>query len=161
MRGRKPKPDALKALAGNPGKRPLNQLAPNPEDLADLSPPAWLPDSAMIVWDELAPHLARVRLLTVLDVEALAHGCVAIAQYRAAVKAMDGDKRVLYRPNENAPVQLHPAMIVQSMASKQIARVFSEFGLTPSARTRISVAPQTDLFDTAGRATAQATSYLQ
>ena len=40
-RGRKPKPTALKALEGNPGKRPLNEHEPMPPK-ATLRCPAWL-----------------------------------------------------------------------------------------------------------------------
>jgi len=31
MRGRRPKPSRIKALTGNPGKRPLNAQEPRPE----------------------------------------------------------------------------------------------------------------------------------
>ena len=44
-RGRKPKPTALKVLEGNPGKRPLNENEPKPENKAPRCP-SWLEQEA-------------------------------------------------------------------------------------------------------------------
>ena len=41
MRGRKPKPTALKVLEGNPGKRPLNKKEPQPEKKAPAARHGW------------------------------------------------------------------------------------------------------------------------
>lgn len=88
MRGRPPKPTALKLVAGNPGKRPLNKQEPDPIYLQDLTAPTWLPPDAAGVWDEMAPMAAKNKLLTEVDVQAFAMGCVSIAQYRLATGAL-------------------------------------------------------------------------
>ncbi|MDV7837578.1 phage terminase small subunit P27 family, partial [Pseudomonas aeruginosa] len=41
-RGRKPKPTAKKALAGNPGKRALNKDEPKFSDVTDIDAPGHL-----------------------------------------------------------------------------------------------------------------------
>lgn len=153
MAGRPPKPTALKLVAGNPGKRGTNKHEPDPTYLEDLAAPAWLSAAAAAVWDEVAPHLARAKLLTEIDVQMLAKGCVAMAQYRQAV-AQAGDELVKTTEAaegdaEDAPkkgAHVNPWLIVQSMSFKQAMAVFQQFGMSPAARTRISVQPQMDLF---------------
>lgn len=152
MAGRPPKPAALKLVAGNPGKRALNKQEPDPEYLADLTPPDWLDDRAKAVWNELAPALKRAKLLTEVDVQALAMGCVSIAQYRFAV-SRTGDQLVKSKTvvdDEGKAVEagehINPWAFIQSMAFKQADKLFQQFGMTPAARTRIAVQPQGDLF---------------
>lgn len=180
---RPPKPTALKLVTGNPGKRKLNKQEPDPEYLQNLAAPAWLSPEAAAVWNEKAPELARHRLLTVVDTELLAHGCVAMAQYRMAV-AQIGHNFVLGAPKAAAPVEgsqgdenaapdvkvrpemtaeakgaaLNPWMVVQSMAFKQAREVFRAFGMSPLDRTRIALQPQGDLFD--GKTSTPAASYF-
>jgi P27 family predicted phage terminase small subunit len=146
------KPSALKLVAGNPGKRALNKQEPDPSYLRDLTAPSWLPQAAAQVWNELAPQAAAAKLLTEVDVEPFAMGCVAIAQYRQAT-AQIGDDAVKSKTvlnDEGKPVKagehLNPWSIVQSMTFKQAMFVFDKFGMTPQARTRIAVQPQGDLF---------------
>ena len=71
MRGRKPKPTALKLIEGNPGKRAINGQEP--------MPPASLPDcpqhlttEARAEWQRLAEILNGIGLLTQVDRAAMA-----------------------------------------------------------------------------------------
>lgn len=158
MAGRPPKPTALKLVAGNPGKRALGKQEPDPAYLSDLTPPGWLPPSAAGVWREVAPHLSAAKLLTHVDVQALAMGCVAIAQYRLAVEQV-GDKLIKSKIAEkddgsivDVGEHINPWALVQSMTFKQAMAVFERFGMSPAARTRIAVNPQGDLFGDKGAA---------
>src|SRR5574341_216153 len=150
---RPPKPTALKLIAGNPGKRALNKQEPDPSYLADLTPPKWLSDAAKLVWQEVAPAASRAKLLTEVDVQAFAMGCIAIAQYRQATDRVAGQavKSKTVLDEEGKPVQagehINPWALVQSMCFKQAMAVFDKFGMTPQARTRIALQPQGDLFD--------------
>jgi P27 family predicted phage terminase small subunit len=149
---RPPKPTALKVITGNPGKRSNNKQEPDPEYLMDLEPPVWLHASAKDVWNEVAPHLAAAKLLTQVDVQALAMGCIAIAQYRQAVRVTGDDlvKSKVVLDEDEKPVaageHLNPWLIVQSMSFKQAMAIFQQFGMSPAARTRIAIQPQGDLF---------------
>lgn len=78
MRGRRPKPIRLKALTGNPGKRPLNPAELNPEPNVPECP-AELGPVAHREWDRLAGELGALRILTNLDRAALAAYCGAYA----------------------------------------------------------------------------------
>lgn len=150
--GRPPKPTALKLVEGNKGKRAINSSEPDPAYLNDLTPPAWLSPAAAEVWNEVAPKLRAAKVLTELDVQALAMGCVAIAQYRRSVGQV-GDDLVKAQHKETdlgEPVavgeHVNPWLIVQSMTYKQAMGIFQQFGLTPAARSRIAINPQDDLF---------------
>ncbi len=154
MQGRPPKPTALKVVGGNAGKRKANKQEPDPDYLHDAEPPAWLPDRAKQVWNEIAPKLIKAKLLTHIDVELMAQGCVAIANYRLAVAKAGEDliKPGAYETDDTGKqVQtkgesLNPWTIIQSMSFKQANVVFQQFGMSPAARTRIAVQPQGDLF---------------
>jgi P27 family predicted phage terminase small subunit len=155
MAGRTPKPTALKLITGNPGKRSLNKQEPDPTYLQDLTPPAWLPQFAAKVWDEIAPPLSAAKLLTEVDVPMLAKGCVAIAQYRLATIRL-GEALVLESEvieEDGQPVkkaaQLNQWMVAQSMAFKQAMAILQQFGMSPAARSRVAIQPQGDLFGNA------------
>ncbi len=152
MPGPAPKPTALKLVEGNRGKRAINRQEPDPVYLNDLTPPAWLPPAAADIWNELAPKLRAAKVLTEMDVQALAMGCVAIAQHRLSVQRV-GDDLVKSKQIENeegdtvqAGEHVNPWLIVQSMTFKQAMAIFAQFGLTPAARSRIAINPQDDLF---------------
>lgn len=154
MAGRPPKPTNLKVIEGNKGKRGTNKQEPDPTYLNDLTPPSWLSSAAAEVWNEVAPQLRNARLLTEVDVQLLAMGCVSIAQYRQAVRRCGEDlvksKMVMPESGEGDPVavgeHINPWAIVQSMSFKQAMAVFQQFGMSPAARTRIAINPQEDLF---------------
>src|SRR3979409_359558 len=87
MRGRRPKPTRLKTLAGNPGKRPLNEDEPRPE-AAIPDCPAELRPMARKEWERLIVELCALRLLTHLDRAALAAYCGAYALWAEATEAI-------------------------------------------------------------------------
>ena len=154
MRGRPPKPTSLKLVTGNPGKRPVNKQEPDPDYLTNLAAPDWLPPAAALVWDEVIPHLRAAKLVTNIDVNMLAMGCNAIAQYRSAAAKACKTPMIAAKKTKNAAGKavatgndyVSPWMMIQSMAFKQAMTVFQQFGMSPAARTRIAVNPQGELF---------------
>ncbi len=109
MRGRKPKPTALKILAGAQPCR-INYQEPR-LPVGGLDPPAWLDEIGKEHWRELAPVLQGSGLLTEGDRPALAELC---NEYSTILKDVDADK-----------------------AKDRYRRLLVEFGLTPSSRSRI------------------------
>jgi len=75
-RGRKPKPTALKALEGNPGRRALNENEPKPRGAVSACPD-WLEDEAKAEWARMGEILARMGVLTEVDLTACAGYCQA------------------------------------------------------------------------------------
>jgi phage terminase small subunit len=78
VRGRKPKPTALKVLEGNPGKRPLNEKEPQPKRQAPRCP-SWLEPEAKKEWKRMAKTLEAIGVLTQVDKAAFAGYCQAYA----------------------------------------------------------------------------------
>lgn len=148
MSGRPRKPTALKLIEGNRGHRAAPANEPDPAYLNDLTPPAHLPDDAAAIWTELAPELRKSLLLTHLDKLALEWLCVAAAQHRKATAETTND-RYIVRNAETGSLSPSPWLIVQSMAFKRAKLIADAFGMTPAARSRISVNPQETLFPNA------------
>ncbi len=83
VRGRKPKPTAIKELEGNPGKRPLNGHEPVPPK-STIRCPNWLETEAKKEWKRLAPALEAMGVLTAVDITAFAGYCQAYARWKEA-----------------------------------------------------------------------------
>jgi P27 family predicted phage terminase small subunit len=146
-------PSATKDAMGNPGKRSKKTKEPDPDYLADLTPPDWLSEGARVVWLQEAPKFRKARLLTEIDVLAFAALCQAASDYRRAVaKTGEDDVKVkmVVDKESGQPVStgehLNPWAMVKSMASKQMAGWLGKFGGTPQDRTRVELNPQAELF---------------
>jgi P27 family predicted phage terminase small subunit len=135
MRGRKPKPTRLKALTGNPGKRPLNDTEPRPEIAVPDCPPELGP-VARREWDRLVGELASLRLLTNLDRAALAAYCGAYAMWAEATEAIQKYGTMVKSPS-GYPIQ-SPYVSIANRQAEIMMRIASEFGFTPASRSRIA-----------------------
>ena len=138
--GPAPKPTKLKLVAGNPGKRPLNDSEPQYADGCPMPP--WLPAGARAEWLRVEPHLQEMGLLTVVDMAAFAGYCIAVDQLERATEALI--------PTEDRPrpeIQFAPsgyevpsgAELMRRNALKEIRAFAAEFGFTPAQRSRIRV----------------------
>ena len=138
MRGPAPKPTVVKVLQGNPGKRALPKGEPMPAT-ADRVPsaPRWLSEEARAEWKRLAPRLHAVGLLTEVDTQALGLLCESFAQYVAAKAIVDREGLLLMSDKGNA--YQHPAAGLMTQARGELMKWAREFGMTPAARSRISV----------------------
>jgi len=140
MAGRKPKPTAQKKLAGNPGKRALNQDEPRlPEFDKAPAPPPYLSVPAKKEWKRVAPLLLAARVLTSGDITALEAYCI---QYGVMVEAQkDIKKRGMMIKQTKGMMLVNPMFEVQQKVLTQMRQFMVEFGLTPSSRSRIHVPP--------------------
>lgn len=143
MAGRNPLPSAVKAMKGTDRADRRNGSEPEPDLLLDLQPPAHLTAESARVWAQVAPMLARCKVLTVADVIALEMLCDAVADYRKA-RSERGDDFVKHSARGSEMLnQLHVAM---SMSSKRAEAFMAKFGMDPVSRSRVLVDPQGDLF---------------
>ena len=153
-RGPKPKPTALKKLLGNPGKRPLPEREPQPDPTMP-HPPAHLDELACAEWARMAPELNRMRLLTQVDRAAFAGYCVAYSRWVQACRALGSAANYTHVTAKGNVIQ-HPLVGIANKAQELMLRFLTEFGLTPSSRSRVSV-PNTGVdeferdFGTGGR----------
>ena len=134
VRGRKPKPTALKQLEGNPGKRPLNEHEPVPPK-ATVKCPAWLESEAKKEWRRLAPALESMGILTTVDLTAFAGYCQAYARWKEAEEFITQHGSIFQTPS--GYVQQVPQVSIAQQNLKIMQSFCSEFGLTPATRSRI------------------------
>ena len=150
VKGRKPKPLALKLLDGNPGKKPLNLDIPSP-DPGIPSCPSFLSGEAKREWRRISKELEIVGLLTLVDRAALAGYCQTYARWRAAEEIIAQEGLVYEYTNKNGSTNIveHPAVKIARESMMLLKAFCAEFGLTPSARSRINLpkAPEKDPFD--------------
>jgi P27 family predicted phage terminase small subunit len=138
MRGRPPKPSTLRELEGNPGHRPINANEPKPES-AMPSSPSHLKHEARREWNRIAPELMQLGLLTRIDRAALAAYCQTWGRWcEAELKVKEAGLVVKMKGGQVIP---NPYLSVANAALKQLKAFATEFGLTPSSRSRLSVAP--------------------
>ena len=132
----------LKKLAGNPGKRPLNEKEPQPR-VASARLPRGLTAGAQKYWRGMARDLIELGMLTAADVPAfiLMAEHYAVAR-QAAHDLVKGGELELTVVDVNGNLRKHP--LLQVLRDNAAAyRMFAvEFGLTPSSRTRLKVAPE-------------------
>ncbi len=146
MRGRKPKPTAVKIFQGNPGKRPLNRHEPMPP-IAVPECPLELSETARAEWNRVVKDLARLKMLTALDRAALAAYCEAYAMWTDAITQIRKFGTIVKSPS-GYPIQ-SPYVAIANRQAEIMLRIGSEFGFTPASRSRISApsAPAPTLFD--------------
>lgn len=133
-RGRKPTPTALKLVAGARPDR-INDDEPQPgEGVPDC--PSRHPEVRR-VWDYTVSQLTTMRVLTMADRDALGAYCEAVVQHRVASEILA--KEGLIVEGSHGGLVSHPAQKIQREAASMIRAFSTEFGLTPSARSRIKV----------------------
>ena len=152
-RGPLPKPNVLKLIAGNPGKRSLN-LADGVNPRVEIpAPPKHLGGAAKKEWRRITPLLEELGLISGLDVAALSLYCQSYG--RLVELEMAFNARVSMRMD--AGEALHDAVlttstgitpsgyqqqsvIVQLIRShrEEVNRYLAHFGLSPAARARVT-----------------------
>ena len=130
-RGPAPLPTKLKLLRGEKRKVRLNPEEPRPAGVPE--PPAWLSREARALWDERAPELVRIGVLTAVDGELFGAYCQEFSDYRRLKKLCRkvGDQVAIAQGFNNA---MHKAL-------EKASRLGAKFGLTASDRTQIKVPP--------------------
>lgn len=136
-KGRKPKPTAQKLLAGNPGKRALNDAEPTYEHLTNVPVPDWIEDyeNAKGMWEWLAPKLCDQQILTAVDLANLEAYCMAYERWRQAEK--DVTKLGIVVEGSQGGYVKNPALTAVNESKRQMQSYGALLGLDPSSRTRL------------------------
>jgi P27 family predicted phage terminase small subunit len=137
MRGRKPIPNSIKILTGNPGKRPIME-GPEPGGIPTC--PDHLSDEARAEWNRVAPELLACGLLTSVDRAALAAYCTAWSRWVQAEKKLLETGPII-KAKSGYPM-MNPYLVVANAAMKQMKELLVEFGMSPSSRRRVGMSAQ-------------------
>ena len=144
--GRKPKPTHLKLVTGNPGRRPLPAVEAQAVP-ALPSPPPHLSDDAKVEWGRVSEELYKIGLLSGIDRASIAAYCQAYGRWAIAERAIaEMGKRDLLTgglmiKTSNGNAIQNPLVGTANKAMSDLVRYAAEFGMTPSARSRIIAAP--------------------
>jgi len=141
MAGRKPNPTYLNVVKGNPGKRPRNKNEPKPTAAGSPKPPAHLSKVAKEAWTECAKMLLACNIFMDIDQLAFEQCCEAYAEliYLREDISDNGNVQVVITQTGSRVEKARPQVAMYSDADRRFRAWCSEFGLTPSARTRLSV----------------------
>ena len=154
--GTKPKPTNLKLVTGNPGKRALNCKEAK-TTAAIPAPPAHLTSDAVEEWNRVATELYNLGILSEIDRAALAAYAMAYGRWvqaeRAIAKMAEKDQLTggLMIKTSNGNAVQNPLVGTANKAAADMMRYAAEFGMTPSARSRISAEPPQESGDPADR----------
>lgn len=104
--------------------------------------PAWLDPEAKKVWRETVANLELMKVLTIVDRNALARYCQTCARWKKMEEFIQKFGETYPLKDEKGQVRCFvqwPQVAIAHKLATALGRLEQEFGLTPSARTRISV----------------------
>jgi P27 family predicted phage terminase small subunit len=140
-------PTALKELKGNPGKRPLPK---NEVKFASGIPtcPSHLDKLAKAEWKRMAALLKPLGLLSHADRAAFAIYCQMWSRWVQAEEKI-AETALTYTTkdangNPKALIQ-SPYVGIANRAAEICHKFLTEFGFTPSSKTRVAAAPESKL----------------
>lgn len=146
MSGRRRIPTKLHILHGNPSKKNLTKVVaeePQPKIQFEVpSPPRILTKNkiARKEWKRIASELHRLGLLTDLDLTALAAYCITYSQWGEAVEDLRLNGTIVKGVEGGLKRSLY--FDIASQCSKDMRAYLTDFGMTPSSRSRVKVAPK-------------------
>lgn len=135
MKGRPPKPTALKLIQGTARPDRINKREPKPKAGAPACP-RHLDQVAKAKWRELAPQLVTLGVLTKVDGDALAAYCEAYSRWVAATLELEAFGALTY-VGDKGMIRKHPAVGIASEALGNMALYGGKLGLSPADRARV------------------------
>jgi len=139
MRGRKPKPTVVKKLAGNPGKRPLQDNEPA-AGVGLPECPEHIVGEARAEWDRLGAQMVEQKRMAPIYGGVLAAYCVAWGRWVEAEKQIQQCGMVITTPNGH--LAQSPYLPIANKAWAQMMKAIPELGISPSSQARVSTVGQ-------------------
>lgn len=149
MKGRPKKPTQIKIAEGNRGKRPLDPTT-EPQFSTSLPvAPDFLDKDARAEWDSMISLMDGLGLLTAADGRALAGYCQTYSLWSKACREFEKEEgKVTYLEFKTGKHYASPLVGVIDSLTNRMFSYLSHFGMTPSSRSKVSVAKQDkDPFD--------------
>ena len=148
---RKVIPVSVQVAKGNPNRltkaeiearqQAEEQFKPNTDN---IKPPIWLDAVGKKEWNRVAKELEELNILTNVDIAALGMYCDAYSKYQLATEKINKEGMFIEYTNKAGATNMieHPAVKAQVKYADLIKKLCSEFGLTPSARAKITLPKQ-------------------
>jgi P27 family predicted phage terminase small subunit len=141
-RGPKPTPTALLKLRGTFRKH----RSKGEPDAGDSIPqcPDWLDEQAKHAWEQVVPQLASMGVLAEIDCNALARYVTFWSRWKAAELFLAKNGSVYPLKDEAGKLKCLvqvPQVAIAHKLGMSLSRLEAEFGMTPSARSRIQALP--------------------
>lgn len=142
LRGRPPKPTALKLIQGTQRGPMRNEAMPTP---ALPDPPDFLDEGAMREWRRMAPEAYRLGLLSEIDRAVFAAYCVSYSRWEFAETRIlemaqnDPQTGALVMRTKNGNTVHNPMVYIARSALHDLLTISDRIGLNPGARSRIDV----------------------
>ncbi len=141
--GRPRKPTKLHLINGNPSKLDLDErLRKEPQPRPSIPKwPTWLNKHAKKEWKRVVPMLDELGLLTEIDMAALAAYCQSYARWKQAEELVEEHGLTYVHTNKGGEDNdtARPEVAIAHKYLDKVKAFATEFGLTPSSRTRIEV----------------------
>lgn len=138
MRGRVPRPAALSKLAGDRRAQARQTLELPP---AIPVAPEWLDEDAKREWFEIVPVLSRMKVLTDADRFAVAQLADYLARYKFCADMVRKMGFAFAQRDEEGKVigmKRNPYVSMHLDYGAAVQKLLVQFGMTPSARSRIT-----------------------
>jgi len=138
-----PIPTVLKLIKGNPGKRAVNKSEPKPKKAIPRCP-AHLSSMAKTKWRELSKQFFSDGILTLSDASALERASAVYGRLRELEKAVKirGFSYETINTQGEISFKVNPDVGSLQREEKQFESYLSQFGATPSARSKVSTVDQ-------------------
>jgi P27 family predicted phage terminase small subunit len=137
-----PLPKEVKKLRGT---YQANKELPNQMEAAPLATlpaaPEHLPPAAQREWYKVASELENLKMLSILDIKMLEAYCYQVALVEEARHMLETEGKTIILQNKGGgmyPVK-SPWITIHNEALSIALKLAQQYGLTPSARTRISM----------------------
>ena len=133
-------------MNGNAGHRPILPEVEPDINVKCPCPPDHLDKTAIQLWNVLAPQLHKLGLLTNIDVHTFGEYCVYQGLFIDCCEILKNEG--LLSTAKNGHKYQNPVLGIRNKASAKLKTLSQHFGLSPAARTKLSmreVAESSDL----------------
>jgi len=159
MAGRKRKPDHLKVVSGTDQPCRMNPQAPKP-DPSLPEPPEWLSARAAEIFMQLVGIIDGMGIASSADFAMLSMAATRLEEVEICTAVIEDGGRFFTSSVEtddngtvvSQQIKGHPAVAQRSEALRHAQSLLAEFGLSPAARSKVSIntAPEANPFAALG-----------
>lgn len=154
QRGPQPKPNILKLISGNPGKRPIDLAGEPQPEVAIPDAPKHLCKEGVKEWKRVTAELVQLGLITRLDRAALSLYCQAWGHMvmlelslaadiqKEIARGKDIGDALTFTTDKGYEGQRVKVQMINNLR-EQVNRYLASFGLSPSSRGRVRASGNT------------------